>query len=128
MTSAERLQADVKSYAETLEQIVRGDCKWFYNQYCNSNDDRDEYADCCARLSKYFEDVLDAEIICDLRGDYRGARIALALGGSSIYLNTRKSCIEGYWWGDRAEWHVNSFAADAVDEYFQELWEISRGY
>lgn len=78
-------------------------------------------------LSDYFEDVLDVEIICNLRGDYRGARVALTLGGPNIYFNTRKGCVECYWFSDYAEWHVRSFATDAVDEYFKELWEMSRG-
>lgn len=121
MTSTEILQQDVKSYAETIEELVSGNCEWFYNDYCD-DDDRDEYSGSYARLRKYFEDVMDVEIICDLRGDYRGARIALAIGGPSIYLNTRTGCIEGYWWSARAEWHVRSFAVDAVDAYFKELW------
>ena len=72
--------------------------------------------------------MLDVEIISDLRGDYRGAIIALGLGGPNVYLNTRKGCITGYGWSDRAEWHVNSAAVDAVDEYFKELWEMTRRY
>ena len=125
MTSSEQLKADVKSYAETLECVVSG-AEWFYEEYCD--DDRDEYVDSYARLSKYFEGVLDVEIICDLRGDYREARIALTIGGPSIYLNTRTNCIEGYWWSDSAEYHVNRAAVDAVDEYFEEIWEMTRGH
>ena len=125
MTSAERLEADVKSYAETIEELVGGNCEWFYDQYCETDDDREEYGDSYARLSKYFDDVLDVEIICDLHGNYRGAIIALGIGGPSIYLNTRIGCIEGYWWSARAEWSVKRFATDAVDEYFSELWEMT---
>lgn len=128
MTSKEQLERDVKAYVETLEGLVSGNCEWFYNDYCDNEDDREEYSDSYARLSKYFEDVLDVEIICDLRGDYRGAVVALGLGGPSFYLNTRTGYIEGYSFSDYAEWHVRSFAVDAIDEYVKEFWEMSRGY
>ena len=45
MTSAERLEADVKSYAETIEELVGGNCEWFYDQYCDTDDEREEYGD-----------------------------------------------------------------------------------
>ena len=122
MTSSEQLKADVKSYAETLECVVSG-AEWFYEEYCD--DDRDEYVDSYARLSKYFEGVLDVEIICDLRGDYRGARIALAIGGPNIYFDTRDSWVKGYWGSDSAKYRIKSFAADAVDEYFSEIWKMT---
>lgn len=127
MTSKEQLERDVKDYVATLEGLVSGDCEWFYNDYCNTEDDREEYADSYARISKFFEDVLDIEIVCDLQGCYRGARVALGLGGPNVYFNTRKGCVEGYTFGDYAEWHVKSFAVDAIDEYVKGLWEMSRG-
>ena len=61
MTSKEQLERDVKAYVATLEGLVSGDCEWFYNDYCDSDDDREEYGDSYARLSKYFEDVLDVD-------------------------------------------------------------------
>lgn len=127
MTSKEQLEREVKHYAETLEELVSGDCEWFYNDYCDTDEEREEYADSYARLSKYFEYVLDVEIICDLRGEYRGAKIWLVLGGPGICLDTREGWVKGYWWGDRAEWHVQRQTVAAVDEYFSEIWEMSRG-
>ena len=106
MTCAQQLRDEVKALALDIEEIAL--------DYDN--------------LAAYFEDVLDVEFIVDRCGDYRGARITLAIGGPGIFLNTRKSCIEGYWWSDYAEYHVKAFAVDAVDEYFSELWEMSRGY
>lgn len=117
----------VKGYAETIEDVVSG-AEWFYDQYCDDDTDADEYADSYARLSKYFEDVLDVEIISDLRGEYRGAKIWLALGGPGICLDTREGWVKGYWGSDYAEYHVQSWAVAAVDEYFSEQWDISRGY
>ncbi|MBQ3452004.1 MAG: hypothetical protein IJL14_00940 [Selenomonadaceae bacterium] len=113
MTSAEELQELVKVYAESVEDAARG----IYDG-----------EECEDALNQFLEDVLDVEISCDLQGRYRGARIALGLGGPSFYLNTRTSCIEGYWWSARAEYHVKSFAVEAVDDYFKEIWEVSRGY
>ena len=99
----------VKGCAATIEQVASGES---------------ELGD----VAEYFEDVLDVEIISDLRGEYRGAKIWLTLGGPNICLDTRESCVKGYWWSDRAECHVQKFAVDAVDEYYSELWEMTRGY
>ena len=98
--------AQVKACAETIEQVASSESEF---------DD----------IAEYFEDALDVEIICDLQGNYRGAIITLVLGGPNIYLDTREGWIEGYWGGDRAEYHVQSWAVDAVDEYFSELWEMT---
>lgn len=106
MTCKEQLERGVQSLAKTIEEVARD----------------------FEAINEYFEDVLDVEIRCDLQGRYRGARVALGLGGPSFYLDTCRGSVEGIWGGDRAEWFVRRFATDAANEYFKELWEMSRGY
>lgn len=137
MTKAEKTTRDylrdaVKGYADTLASLVSG---IGYTDIIDvDEDDEDEKAllesDSYYRLQKYFEDVLDVEFRVDLRGDYRGARIALALGGPGVYLDTRASRIDGYWGfgSDHAEYFLDSATNNAVDDYFAELWEITRRY
>lgn len=114
--SKRQLKLAVKAAAESVEDAA---CGYYDGEKCE-----DEYS----ALEKYFEDVLDVEIISDMRGNYRGAIITLGLGGPSIYLNTREGWVKGYWGSDYAEYHVQSWAVAAVDEYFSEQWDISRGY
>ena len=111
-----QFEASVKACAESVEDAARG----IY--------DGEECEDGYDAINNYFEDALDVEIICDLQGRYRGAIIALGLGGPNIYLDTREGWVKGYWAGAYTEYHVQSFAVEAVDDYFKELWEMSRGY
>lgn len=109
--SKRQLKLAVKAAAESVEDAARG---YYDGEQCENG---------YSALEKYFEDVLDVEIISDMRRGYRGARIALALGGPAIYLDTREGWVKGYWGSDFAEYHVQSWANDAVDEYFKELWD-----
>lgn len=62
----------------------------------------EENGDACD-LYTYFQDVLDIEYTISSRGDYLGARIAVALGGPNIYIDTREGYVKGYWGTDRAD-------------------------
>ena len=136
MTKAEKMMRDylrgeVKGYADTLAILVLG--IGYTDIIGVDEDDEDEKAllegNTYERLHRYFEDVLDVEFKVDLRGDYRGAKVALAVGGPTIYYDTTTGWITGYAGGDtRAEYHVESCYADAIDDYFSELWEITRRY
>lgn len=46
----------------------------------------------------YLENALDIEYVSSSRGGYLGARILVAYGGPSIWINTRNRQVEGYWW------------------------------
>lgn len=105
MTCAEQLKHSVKAIAADIENAAEE-----------------------GTIADYFKDALNVEIISDLSGRYRGARIAVALGGPGIYVNTKRGCVEGYWGFDTSfEWGIGYSAVDAVDDYFSELWEMARG-
>lgn len=67
------------------------------------------------------DDVLDAEVVTDLRGDYRGARVALTLGGPAIWLDTRRGTLMGSWGTESAEWGVSDRVRDFYHEAVQGL-------
>lgn len=103
MTTTEMLKRDVKVYAESIEEAVR-----------------------TGEIEDYLSEVYDAEITSTLYGEYRGVKIALALGGPNIFFDTRSGYVKGYWGTSQAEYHVKSFACNAVDNYFDMQWENGR--
>ena len=107
MTTQEQLKVEVKACAESIEEAARND----YDG-----------------IAEYFEDTLDVEIIVGWQGDYRGARIALALGGPTVYFNTRTGDVQGYWGSSYAEYHVRSWATEAVDNFFEEAWDAQHNF
>ena len=68
----------------------------------------------------YLQDVLDIEYVVDKEGDYRGARILVAFGGPTIWINTRTNTVEGGWWEESARAHFDDEIGldDAIFEIF----------
>ena len=64
--------------------------------------------------SDYLENCLDIEFTISSRGEYIGARILVAFGGPSIWINTRHNQVEGYWW-----WSLNYTA-----KYFEDKLDL----
>ena len=85
----------------------------------------EETGDACD-LYTYFNDPLDIEYTISGRGDYLGARIAVALGGPNIYINTRDGYVQGYWGTDRAEAWIPSEICEEIDNIFEEYYEFTR--
>lgn len=69
----------------------------------------------------YLQDALDIEYIVNGKGEYLGARVLVAFGGPNIWINTRTSTVEGYWWNDK---HFAPFVDNlGLDDALCELWE-----
>lgn len=86
----------------------------------------EENGDACD-LYTYFEDVLDVEYTISRCGDYLGARIAVALGGPNIYIDTREGEVKGYWGTDRAECWIPSEICEEIDSIMEEYYSMVRG-
>lgn len=69
----------------------------------------------------FLTDVLDIEYIVNAQGEYIGARVLVAYGGPSIWINTRNNCVEGHWWGDN--FTVSFEDSTGLDDALRELWE-----
>ena len=78
-------------------------------------------------LYTYFADVLDIEYTISSRGDYLGARIAVALGGPNIYIDTREGYVKGYWGTDREEAWIPSEICEEIDSIMEEYYDMVRG-
>jgi hypothetical protein len=68
----------------------------------------------------YLQYALDIEYVVNRDGEYLGARILVAFGGPSIWIDTRRGMVDGYWWSDRAS---SSFSDNiGLDDALAELW------
>ena len=68
----------------------------------------------------YLADALDIEYIVTSKGEYLGARVLVAFGGPNIWVNTRTSTVEGYWWSDSA--FASFIDGIGLDDAISELW------
>ena len=85
-------------------------------------DDLDEVS-----MHDYFEDhIYDIEYTISGDFDYRGARVMIAYGGPNIYINTNNKRVELYWWGDTAYIALSDRAVEAIDAYFEDLYNMRR--
>jgi hypothetical protein len=69
----------------------------------------------------YISDALDIEYTVSSGGEYLGARVLVAFGGPTIWINTRHNRVEGAWWGDSADFsYVDEMGLDdACREIFE---------
>ena len=67
----------------------------------------------------YLDSALDLEFIMGNDGSYRGARVLVALGGPTIWIDTRTSKVEGSWWQESAQASFND--AIGLDDMLEEL-------
>ena len=75
-------------------------------------------------VTEWMEDVYDIEWITHNDHSYKGARLLVAGGGPSIWVNLQGLTVDGYWWGD----HCKVPFADnlGLDEYLEELHASSK--
>lgn len=71
--------------------------------------------------SDYVFEALDVEYTVSSKKEYLGATLCVAFGGPSVYIDTRKQLVEGYWWGDRysTEYTDNVGLDDAARDIFE---------
>lgn len=74
-------------------------------------------------LYDFINDALDIEITCGLSGDYRGAKLYMAVGGPTIWVDTQTGFVEGRWAADSCSKWVDSDAIDELNEAIEELIE-----
>lgn len=85
-------------------------------------DDLDE-----VNIYDYFGDnIFDIEYTINSDLEYVGARIMIACGGPNIYINTNSKRVELYWWGNSAYAALSDRAVDAIDAYFEDVYNMRR--
>ena len=118
--TANELQKYVDGIAADLRRLYEADPTDEEREAAEENGE-----DC--DLYSYFSDVLDIEYTISSRGDYLGARIAVALGGPNIYIDTREGYVKGYWGTDRAERWIPSEICEEIDGIMEEYYDMVRG-
>lgn len=89
-----------KGYAEDIEEAYE-------------NGELIEYID---------EHALDIEYTISGNMDYLGVSIAVALGGPSVYINTREKCVEAYWGGESATYTLDSDVVEELDYFYEDYY------
>lgn len=75
----------------------------------------------------YFEDrVYDIKYTIDGDLDYVGARVMIAFGGPNIYIDTCNCQVELFWGSNKACAYINYKTRDAIDAYFEDLYNMRR--
>lgn len=72
-------------------------------------------------LYEWLSSVLDIEYTKSLNGTFIGCKIAVALGGPSVYVNTVSGDIEGYWGSDFARAPIPDEISFEIDEIIEEI-------
>ena len=70
-------------------------------------------------VHEWMNDVYDIEWVTNQDHSYKGARLLVAGGGPTVWVNMHTHEVEGYWWGDRV---IEPFTDNlGLDEYLEEL-------
>ena len=110
----------LKKKSETCEEQLRRMCKDIAEDITAGNpDDKDSRT-----ASAWMEDVYDIEWITFQDGTFKGARLLVAGGGPTIWVNVKTDEVEGYWAGD----HCTQAFQDNLDlrAYLEELHASSK--
>ena len=94
----------LKKKSETCEEQLRRMCKNIADGITNPVISNDEQEDGSVEqhggASEWMENVYDIEWITFNDGSFKGARLLVAGGGPTIWVNVKTDEVEGYWAGD----------------------------
>ncbi len=131
MAQQDKFQKDfeeqVNGIASYLEKVVSGEVDFVAEYGEDDYGEYDNYETPSGRLHKYFEDCLDVEFRVDSQLRYKGAIVALTLGGPNIYLDTCEGEIRGYWYGMKATADIWRASLGAIDDYWEQEYDCLRG-
>ena len=86
----------VKKKSETCEEQLRRMCKNIAEEISAGNPEGKD----SKTASAWMEDVYNIEWITFQDGSFKGARLLVAGGGPTIWVNVKTDEVEGYWAGD----------------------------
>ena len=75
-------------------------------------------------VHEWMNDVYDIEWITFNDHSYKGARLLVAGGGPSIWVNLLGLTVDGYWWGDHCTHRFEDNLG--LDEYLEEIHASSK--
>ena len=107
----------LKKKSETCEEQLRRMCKTIAEEITTGFEDKPNKS--YTYLHKWMEGVYDIEWITFNDHSYKAARLMVAGGGPSIWVNLQTSTVDGYWWGDHCK--VPFTDNLGLDEHLEEL-------
>jgi len=115
------LQAPLIKGEDSCKQQLRDQCKHIADSISDKlkKEDRETIEVCPA--SDFMEGVYDIEWITHQDKTYKSARLMVAGGGPSIWVNLQRNVVQGYWWGDYCEHHFSDQIG--LDEYLEEIFD-----
>lgn len=126
--------------AHELEYYANGqmwrceECGEVFNDYENGEEWNGETCPHCGEECDFeqmscfdwLDDALDITYTMSNDGRMLGARVMVAFGGPSIYVDTFREEVALYWWCDRATWPIRREACEELDNYLIEYFEIAK--
>ena len=112
----------LKKKSETCEEQLRRMCKNIADDISNPKISKDDGGEAIELQTahEWMEGVYDIEWITHQDHTYKAARLLVAGGGPSIWVNLQSLKVEGYWWGcDKVEHHFLDNIG--LDDYLSEL-------
>ena len=109
---------------DDCKQRLRDQCKHIADSITNPNpnfigpedeEPRQETA------HDWMEGVYDIEWITYQDKTYKSARLMVAGGGPSIWVNLQRNVVQGYWWGDYCEHRFSDQIG--LDQYCEEIFD-----
>ena len=116
----------LKKKSETCEEQLRRMCKDIADDISNPKISKDDGGEAIELQTahEWMEGVYDIEWVTHNDHSYKGARLLVAGGGPSIWVNLQGLTVDGYWWGDTCK---VPFADNlGLDEYLEELHASSK--
>ena len=110
-----------KKKSETCEEQLRRMCKNIADDISNPKISKDDGGEAIELQTahEWMEGVYDIEWITYQDGRYKAARLLVAGGGPTIWVNMHTHEVEGYWASDRV---IEPFIDNiGLDEYLEEL-------
>ena len=71
----------------------------------------------------YLSDALDIQYVVSGDRQYRGARILIAFGGPTAWINTLTGQVEAAWWSETVYRDLPREFVEELDNALEELWE-----
>jgi len=108
----------VKKKPETCEEQLRRMCKNIADDITDGLKIDDTSG--TGTVTEWMEGVYSIEWITHQDHTYKAARLLVAGGGPSIWVNLQSLTVDGYWWGcDKVEHHFLDNIG--LDDYLEEL-------
>ena len=109
-------------YAETEHQNADGET--IYTCPNCSGDIEESELEATSIYDYFKSELFDIEYRINGSREYRSVCVMIACGGPNIYIDTAAKAVILRWWGENAEYPLSYKAVEAIDQYWEEMFNI----